>query len=534
MSRKLLLADDSVTIQKVIEITFANQNFDLTMVGNGDDALEKASLTPPDIILADIIMPGKNGYELCRAIKQTPHLAHIPILLLIGSFEPFDEDKARAAGADAWITKPFETQTLIAKVQDLLENASPRRPLADPVALHPAEKNQESISSEDDDQLHVALDLEELSAPNTVADVISLDIERTMPTESVPETGSLPNIEEVETSEEEPEDFLSLVEPPSEINEAVEEPGAASLDFTSDTEDGYLSLDEMAAEPSPESSFELFSAPEKEEESSSLSTVENENEIGLVSATEDESGFSPPLEPRVEPSPWEENELPSQPPFEQQEEEEVLFLSEEDIVLEDEEAGDPGEISFSSFEEEREKVPGDFAFAPLKLSEEPPSQSAEEAPAEPEPVFEIEGFPDSGEEDKDAVEFSFESFAGEDLADEVTDSPPAEPVSETLEFDLSEEQQDTILPEAAPAQELVAEEAPAPTETLSATDAAAIEQKIASLSDDELYALVERVAKARLDRIAQEILERIAWEVVPNLSESLIKEEIRKIKELRH
>jgi CheY-like chemotaxis protein len=62
MSKKLLLADDSITIQKVIEITFANQDFDLTLVGNGDDAFEKAKNDPPDIILADIIMPGKNGY----------------------------------------------------------------------------------------------------------------------------------------------------------------------------------------------------------------------------------------------------------------------------------------------------------------------------------------------------------------------------------------------------------------------------------------------------------------------------------------
>ena len=65
MSKKLLLADDSVTIQKVIEITFANEDYDLTIVGNGDAALEKARLNPPDLILADIIMPGKNGYELC-------------------------------------------------------------------------------------------------------------------------------------------------------------------------------------------------------------------------------------------------------------------------------------------------------------------------------------------------------------------------------------------------------------------------------------------------------------------------------------
>ncbi|MBW6513000.1 MAG: response regulator [Desulfuromonadaceae bacterium] len=134
MGKKLLLADDSITIQKVVGITFAHEDYVLTIVDNGDDALQKAQADRPDLILADVYMPGKNGYELCSAIKQDPSLAGVPVLLLAGTFEPFDEGKAKACGADAWIPKPFESQALIDQVEALL-SAAPVAPA--PVAPAP-------------------------------------------------------------------------------------------------------------------------------------------------------------------------------------------------------------------------------------------------------------------------------------------------------------------------------------------------------------------------------------------------------------
>lgn len=123
MSKKLLLADDSITIQKVIGITFANEDVDLAIADNGDTAIEMARDQRPDLILADVLMPGKNGYELCEAVKRDSQFSGVPVLLLTGTFEPFDEDKARACGADDWIAKPFESQALIDKVHELLERA---------------------------------------------------------------------------------------------------------------------------------------------------------------------------------------------------------------------------------------------------------------------------------------------------------------------------------------------------------------------------------------------------------------------------
>ena len=130
MSKRLLLADDSITIQKVIQITFAHEDYELTITDNGDSAFARAKDLVPDLVLADVYMPGKNGYELCAAIKQEPALQHIPVLLLAGSFEPFDEGKARSAGADSWIEKPFESQALIDRVATLLTAASQPAPVA--------------------------------------------------------------------------------------------------------------------------------------------------------------------------------------------------------------------------------------------------------------------------------------------------------------------------------------------------------------------------------------------------------------------
>jgi len=134
MSKKLLLADDSITIQKVIQITFAHEDYELTITDNGDAAFAKAQEIRPDLVMADVYMPGKNGYELTTAMKQDPTLKNVPVLLLAGSFEPFDEDKAISCQASAWIEKPFESQNLIDKVAELLSAAS-----VDTAAVAPAE-----------------------------------------------------------------------------------------------------------------------------------------------------------------------------------------------------------------------------------------------------------------------------------------------------------------------------------------------------------------------------------------------------------
>jgi CheY-like chemotaxis protein len=125
MAHKLLLADDSVTIQRVIELTFADEDVEVTTVGDGQMAIDRLETDPPDIILADVDMPKRDGYEVAAYVKSRPKLAHIPVVLLTGAFEPIDQARATAAGSSDVLAKPFEPQMVINRVRELLGKKRP-------------------------------------------------------------------------------------------------------------------------------------------------------------------------------------------------------------------------------------------------------------------------------------------------------------------------------------------------------------------------------------------------------------------------
>ena len=125
MPYTLLLADDSVTIQRVIELTFASEDITVVAFSDGEHAIASVDRTPPDIVLADVGMPGLSGYEVSRHIKQTPALAHIPVLLLTGAFDPVDQARVAEAGCDGILIKPFDPQVVISRVKELLRKPKP-------------------------------------------------------------------------------------------------------------------------------------------------------------------------------------------------------------------------------------------------------------------------------------------------------------------------------------------------------------------------------------------------------------------------
>jgi CheY-like chemotaxis protein len=114
-----------VTIQRVIELTFADEDIRVIAVGDGRQAIERIQADRPDIVLADIGMPERDGYEVAAFVKGQPELEHVPVLLLTGAFEPIDEGRARAAGCDGVLVKPFEPQMVINRVKDLLAGKRP-------------------------------------------------------------------------------------------------------------------------------------------------------------------------------------------------------------------------------------------------------------------------------------------------------------------------------------------------------------------------------------------------------------------------
>jgi len=121
MAKRILLADDSVTIQKVVELTFMDEDYEVVAVSNGDDALARLADVQPDLVIADVHMPGANGYDLCRHVKQWRPAT--PVLLLVGTFEPFQEEEARRAAADGHLKKPFDSQELLRRVEELIAAA---------------------------------------------------------------------------------------------------------------------------------------------------------------------------------------------------------------------------------------------------------------------------------------------------------------------------------------------------------------------------------------------------------------------------
>ena len=148
--RKLLLADDSPTIQKVVELTFADEGVTVVSVGSGAEALARLSEDKPDVVLADVFMPLPNGYEICQYIKQNAELRHIPVMLLVGSFEPFDEAEARRVGADDILTKPFQSiRRLIDRVGGLVSGKADPDQVTTAELPHVDEPEPERMSTDE-------------------------------------------------------------------------------------------------------------------------------------------------------------------------------------------------------------------------------------------------------------------------------------------------------------------------------------------------------------------------------------------------
>ena len=133
---KILVADDNSNIQKMVGLALKDQGIDVVAVGNGEAAVRKISDVRPDLVLADVFMPVRNGYEVCKYVKDDSALAHIPVILLVGAFDPLDEQEAQRVGADGVLKKPFvPPDPLISMVKSALNRAG--------VAVGPAPAKEE-------------------------------------------------------------------------------------------------------------------------------------------------------------------------------------------------------------------------------------------------------------------------------------------------------------------------------------------------------------------------------------------------------
>src|ERR1035437_10959087 len=125
---KILVADDNSNVQKTVALALAGLGVDVVSVSNGEAAVRKLGEFTPDLVLADIFMPVRNGYEVCEYIKKDSRFSHVPVVLLVGAFDPLDEREAQRVGADGILKKPFvPPNPLITMVKTLLDRTMTER-----------------------------------------------------------------------------------------------------------------------------------------------------------------------------------------------------------------------------------------------------------------------------------------------------------------------------------------------------------------------------------------------------------------------
>ncbi|MCA1797437.1 MAG: response regulator [Geobacteraceae bacterium] len=427
MGKRLLLADDSVTIQKVVEITFADKDYELDLASNGDEALQKAQNLRPDLILADVFMPGLDGYQLCEQIKNMSEMAAVPVLLLAGTFEPFDEERAGQVGAAGWISKPFASQALVDKVEQVLaEVAEQEQEWQTTPSKSPADSMLNAFEQASATAFGSGRS-DELSAEDTRSAPVSgpaSDGEKTAPADPRHQEKGTSDFATGEREDFSFEDLASADATPPEPAQEETHPDASVS-----PEPDLTPLDETPSIPADDFSF-----------------TPAEPEPAVKSAPAD----APPADPFAEAE--QSSDIPA--------------------------------------DEKSTSAPQDFSFSVDidKTDTEPELPDLDEFTA-PAPEAEIPPL-DTGVQQE------------------------AEHAATSAGADVIELQEDDIVAEGK-----------------YAATPSRVEARAAYLSDEELERIVERVAGSVIERLATPLMEKVVWEVVPDLAESMIREEMQKIRQ---
>jgi len=451
MNTTILLADDSITIQKVVGIIFANEEFDLVVVDNGSAALEKAREIHPAVMLVDALMPGKSGYEVCEEVRRDPTLANTPLLLLVGAFEPFDEDRARTSGVDDFITKPFESQNLIDKVKALVELAATRTTVAPAPVEEPHREEAAPLENVASQPVETSADL-----ADSFRSFVHLGGE------------TVPEQETVGTA--------VAASPPEPVAPPVVEPAPQGVILLSSVDIVEASADDdlwgSFAEEIPEGETVHFGEIVEE-------TVHDE----LSDSVEEIEPFS----------------LMDEEPA-------TIPMDEEPVSV----ATEPDSIQEATFGYDTFLITG-REERPV-FEEAPESPESEEIPSER--IAESYVASESISLGEEPATMETESRV-ETIESPVSPEEPSEPFGFVQEeADLQFAPEDGYVPVTG---------ALTDSEELPVSTVAPVEQAPVTISEAQL-------AEA-ISRISREIIEKIAWDVVPDLAETIIKEEIRKIKE---
>ena len=120
MGKKVLIADDEPNIVASLEFLLRQKGYEVHVAHAGDDALAAVASFAPDLVLLDVMMPRMSGYDVCQKLRENPATRALPIIMLSAKGREVEVTKGMAVGADAYVTKPFSTKDLVARVQQML------------------------------------------------------------------------------------------------------------------------------------------------------------------------------------------------------------------------------------------------------------------------------------------------------------------------------------------------------------------------------------------------------------------------------
>ena len=553
MRKKLLLADDSITIQKVVELTFPSEDFEVVTAGNGRLAVDKAMSFLPDMVLCDVIMPQLDGYQVCEALRASAELKDVPILLLNGAFEPYDAERAKAVGALGNVSKPFDPPALVARVKEILAAhatssiARPTQPmsLSDIAAMSQPPPPPAETAAEPEAALHeYAYDESEthpvstIEVPMDVRELAARSLSLDAPVFAQPQPDVLTPDGLIS---EEFSDFSETLHGPleseqtpvaAEVEAPVEASEVESLD-TATMADDTLPVEEIESIEEIEEIASTHEMEAAEAPAAPALMTEFPKEPAAAETSVTEAGPAPGKPAMAEPmefdavpeeAPYHTGEIPSTLPSMP-----VLILP------------PPVVEEFSGEHEFEPEALPDAAAEPQPESMPPSSAAVAPQDFEPERI-EALAMPASGsipEAEFDSMASAGDAPIGLPAAPVATVEPPTtpEPPQEAGAFDGLVGFADALPTGVAAAAAIaaaatIAATAPAETEPASKPPAAPV-SVAATLPSAEVPVpvdMVQQIAQRVISQVSERVIREIAWDVIPGLAEKLIKAEIERIK----
>jgi len=289
MAKRILLADDSAAVRKSLEKTLDLAEYQLNACADGRSAMEQVNAVRPHLVLAHAMLPEIDGYEVCRQVKGNPETSHIPVLLLTGTFEPFDINRAKEVGYDGFVTKPLDGKELLGLMTQVIGRAvypaEEPEPQQEPEALPEPEPDPVAEEPPAPAVTEFPVSDPEPGPEQSDPSVSEAMLDRIFPEES--------DAADAETADEPAEELFTVMDQPEESAPATTEFGAWS-DGESESPAEDPGTETLTASPAADEKTEDEPAPPTEDSDLSWFLRKFEEK-----AQDDKDAEAPAVEPEA-------------------------------------------------------------------------------------------------------------------------------------------------------------------------------------------------------------------------------------------